>query len=46
MGTGDFLTDTELDELLTADEFWYDGDPEFEKELEKYEEMRKTLMGE
>lgn len=31
---------------VTATEFWYDGDPEFEKELEKYEEMRKTLMGE
>lgn len=46
MGTTEFLTNEELGELLTAEEFWYEGDPEFEKECEKYEEMRKILTGE
>ena len=42
--TTDEMDHTKFD--VTATEFWYDGDSEFEEELEKCEEIRKTLMGE
>lgn len=35
-----------MEELLTANEFWYEEDLNVRKEFDHYEELRKTVMGE
>lgn len=41
------LLDVEkMTELLTAEEFWYEEDPNVRAEFDHYEELRKTVMGE